>query len=350
MWSQREIFEFSDLVTTLNHYRGACIKQLEKFSTTGYRTEEEISQIRQAINSNADLFEYMARKAPAAFGNGPIPQFPMTRPIEEFDTTDLHQLSSALKSASRDWTSLGEIERQQTYSPIISALKDFLPQDSKILIPGAGLCRLAVEIASAGYIACANENAFIMLVISHIAFRHKKEFRIFPFIHQISGLESFNDSLISEVFPRYPVQNISPNGEIDGEIENAVIDPLFLIEHQRLVLMAGDIDGMQNSQQNQFDGVVTCFFIDVVPDVRNLLDLISKVLKPGGYWINLGPLMMHRADDDFFAKASFNDIPRIAQNAGLTIIRESRIETSYIENPNTNIKTNYRCQFLVAQK
>ena len=74
----------------------------------------------------------MARKAPFSFGN--------TDPAELsqiqggiFDDTDLHQLSSALKSAARDWTSLGDIERKQTYTPIVETLKEFLPSNSKIL-------------------------------------------------------------------------------------------------------------------------------------------------------------------------------------------------------------------------
>lgn len=373
MWSQKEKFEFSDLISALKQYRGKSLIQLEKFSQNGYRTPDEIVEIRQAVNANADLFEYMAHKAPFTFGGtGPIQVYP-TREEDQFDTMDLHQLSSALKSAARDWTSLGEIERRQTYDPIIAALKEFLPKDSKILIPGAGLCRLASEIASSGFIAFANENSFIMIVISQIAFRHKRQFRIFPFLHQISGLENFRDTLISDIFPRFqtrdPIQS-KPNGNLifDIDIANAdndenvntdeyqnnkninLFEPSLLIENQRLILMAGDIIGMENSQPNVFDAVVTCFFIDVVSDIEKIVSLFYKILRPGGYWINMGPLMMHRSDDDFFAKSSFYDTVKIAQKIGFTVVRESRIDTSYIENPHTNVKTLYKCQFLVVQK
>lgn len=366
MWSQREKYEFSDLIASLNQYRQQSLKQLEIFAQNGYRTPNEIGEIRQAINTNADLFEYMARKAPSAFGLPKPIELYQTRGEDQFDTVDLHQLSAALKSAARDWTSLGEVERRQTYDPIIYALKEFLQKDSKVLIPGAGLCRLACEIASSGFIAVANENSFIMIVISHIAFRHKHQFRISPFLHQVSGLENFKDTLISDIFPRFqtrdPVTDPSGKPDFDNDIsldegnngfeekKITLFEPTVLVENKRLQLIAGDINGLENSHENSFDAVVTCFFIDVVSDIEKVIRLFYKILKPGGYWINMGPLMMHRCDDDFFAKYTFTDIPRIAQKVGFTIIRESRIDTSYIENPHTNIKTLYKCQFLVVQK
>lgn len=362
MWSETEKSQFSYLISALKQYKSQSLQQIENFAQKGYRTPEEITEIRQAINANADLFEYMARKAPSSFGaTGPVQFYDAEMP---FDTTDLHQLTAALKSAARDWTSLGETERRQTYLPIISALKEFLQKDSKILIPGAGLCRLACEIASSGFVAVANENSFIMIVISHIAFRHKHQFQIFPFLHQISGLENFRDTLISSVFPRYQTRDPLPDSEgkpnFDNEIDMdddsseekniSLFEPALLVENKRLVLMAGDINGFEKSQPNVFDAVVTCFFIDVVNDIEQIIRLFYKLIKPGGYWINMGPLMMHRSDDDFFAKYTYEDVLKIAEKVGFTIIREARIDTSYIENPHTNIKTLYKCQFLVAQK
>lgn len=379
MFSQKEKFEFSDLISVLNLYKPNSLKQLENFAQNRYRTPEEIEEIRQAINSNAELFEHMAQQAPFAFGgnkggngddnkNNGIGLPFQTRRDDQFDTMDLHQLTAALKSAARDWTSLGETERHQTYGPIIDTLKEFLPKNSEVLVPGAGLCRLACEIASSGFVAFANENSFIMIVISQIAFLHKKQFRIFPFLHQVSGLENFKDTLISDTFPNYQTLDplpCDPDGDHnfdndlkqdDDDNENSfkenitLFEPAQLIDNERLVLMAGDIIGLENAQAGMFDAVVTCFFIDVVSDIEQIISLFYKILKPNGYWINLGPLMMHRADNDFFAKYTFYDIPRIAQKKGFKIIRESRIDTSYIENPHTNVKTLYKCQFLVTQK
>jgi carnosine N-methyltransferase len=45
-----------------------------------------------------------------------------------------------------------------------------------------------------------------------------------------------------------------------------------------------------------WDAVVTCFFIDTAPVVFDYIDLIWRILRPGGVWVNLGPLLYHWAD------------------------------------------------------
>ena len=35
---------------------------------------------------------------------------------------------------------------------------------------------------------------------------------------------------------------------------------------------------------------MTCYFIDTAHNVIAYIENISKILKPGGYWINLGKL------------------------------------------------------------
>lgn len=37
-----------------------------------------------------------------------------------------------------------------------------------------------------------------------------------------------------------------------------------------------------------WDCVVTCYFIDTAHNVIAFIENIEKILKPGGYWINLG--------------------------------------------------------------
>jgi SAM-dependent methyltransferase len=84
---------------------------------------------------------------------------------------------------------------------------------------------------------------------------------------------------------------------------NAEIDDLGHVEKQ-WVLKAprGPIDGGQFHfmiadgleppfAPETFDTVVTPWFIDVVPsDLRNLISELHRLLKPGGRWLNLGPL------------------------------------------------------------
>lgn len=43
----------------------------------------------------------------------------------------------------------------------------------------------------------------------------------------------------------------------------------------------------------QVDVVATVFFIDTSPNIFQTLDTISRLLRPGGQWINYGPLLWH---------------------------------------------------------
>jgi hypothetical protein len=44
----------------------------------------------------------------------------------------------------------------------------------------------------------------------------------------------------------------------------------------------------QFTEEAVYDVVVTLFFIDMSPNVIDFLEKISKILKPGGLWVNLG--------------------------------------------------------------
>lgn len=48
--------------------------------------------------------------------------------------------------------------------------------------------------------------------------------------------------------------------------------------------------------RHAFDCVVTCFFIDTAHNIVEYLEVINYCLKPGGKWVNLGPLLWHWAD------------------------------------------------------
>jgi hypothetical protein len=43
-------------------------------------------------------------------------------------------------------------------------------------------------------------------------------------------------------------------------------------------------------KETNYDAIVTLFFIDTAENVLQYLDVIKQLLKPGGVWINYGPL------------------------------------------------------------
>ena len=342
MWSPQETQEFGDLISALKNYRAVCHSHLGKLEATGLRTPEDMAAIREAVNCNADLLEYVAYKAPKAFNQQTKFEFPTTRSETQFDSTDLHQITSALKSACRDWTAIGDLERHQTYNIVVEAVKEYLPENAVVCVPGAGLCRLAVEIASSGFRTIANENSLIMVIFARIAMKRKRMFRVFPFCHQLSGLDNFRDALLSAQFPEAVIRE-RENGE-------GIVDPVTLLEQERLMLMAGGFELLKDHLANECDAVVTCYFIDVVKNIQDTIEAIYQLLKPSGYWINIGPMLLHDSEDEFFTSAALDDLTLMAQRARFQIIKEDRVETSYIVNPKAHIRTLYRCKFFVARK
>lgn len=89
---------------------------------------------------------------------------------------DLQQdkVRSTLRSFVRDWAAEGAAERQACYNPILAALEEYYPDvasrsDIKVLVPGCGLGRLAMEIAALGFWSQGNEFSTYMLIASHFA-------------------------------------------------------------------------------------------------------------------------------------------------------------------------------------
>lgn len=87
-----------------------------------------------------------------------------------------------------------------------------------------------------------------------------------------------------------------------------------------------------------FDTVVTCFFIDALPNTVNTLKIIFNLLKPGGIWINAGPLHYHSIDDFQF---SHQDIVEIVSSLGFEAVEEEVIESTYCGEQSISMKPEY---------
>ncbi len=123
---------------------------------------------------------------------------------------DLDKVRSTLKQFVRDWSEEGRAERAAAYGPILDALAKIYPPEQlqrssveneappRVLVPGAGLGRLAWEITSRGMACQGNEFSFFMLVASHFVLnntQHVGEHTIYPFIHSASNWRSAHDML-----------------------------------------------------------------------------------------------------------------------------------------------------------
>lgn len=60
-------------------------------------------------------------------------------------------------------------------------------------------------------------------------------------------------------------------------------------------MVAGDFVEVYGEEQHieKWDCIVTCFFIDTAKNILEYIEIFHRILKPGGLWINIGPLLYH---------------------------------------------------------
>lgn len=125
-----------------------------------------------------------------------------------------------------------------------------------------------------------------MSFIIFIRVKEVNEYSIYPFIHSYSNIKSDLDQL-------------SPINVPD-------VLPAHLPSTVDFSMVAGDFVEVYGQQENNFgkhdwqpinnllysveawDVVVTCFFIDTAKNILEYLEVIHKILKPHGTWINIG--------------------------------------------------------------
>ncbi|KAH1189723.1 Carnosine N-methyltransferase [Glycine max] len=217
---------------------------------------------------------------------------------------------------------------------------NFLNSPPACLVPGAGLGRLALEISCLGFISQGNEFSYYMMICSSFILNHSQtagEWTIYPWIH--SNCNSLSDS-----------DQLRPVSIPDMHPASAGITEGFSMCGGDFVEVYSD-----SSQVGAWDAVVTCFFIDTAHNIVEYIEIISKILKEGGVWINLGPLLYHFADmygqdDEMSIELSLEDVKRVALHYGFELEKERTIETTYTANSRSMMQNRYFSAFWTMRK
>uniref|UniRef100_A0A5F8GS36 Carnosine N-methyltransferase n=1 Tax=Monodelphis domestica TaxID=13616 RepID=A0A5F8GS36_MONDO len=233
-----------------------------------------LDKIRKCIDHNQDILQTIVNDCIHMFENKEYGE-DGTGKIMPASTFDMDKLKSTLKQFVRDWSETGKAERDACYQPIIKEIVKNFPKERwdpskvNILVPGAGLGRLAWEIAMLGYACQGNEWSFFMLFSSNFVLNRCSEInthKLYPWIHQFSNNRRSADQIRPVYFPD--------------------VDPHSLPPGSNFSMTAGDFQEIY-SECNTWDCIATCFFIDTAHNVIDYIDTIWKILKPGGIWINL---------------------------------------------------------------
>ncbi|KAH8698899.1 N2227-like protein-domain-containing protein [Talaromyces proteolyticus] len=295
---------------------------------------ENFDKVDDAIDTNSDIADAILETGLQSFGLSATPD--KTDPQQNWHDTatggDMGKAHSTIRQFYRDWSEEGKREREVCYNPVLAVLNlkfGDLPNrprsDIRVLVPGAGLGRLVFDICAAGYTAEGNEISYHQLLASSWILNHSRGTRqhaLYPFALQFSNILSRKQQLQKVMIPDVHPASAMHLSQID---DNNI--PSF----GNMSMSAADFIPLysQEAQKEAFDAIATVFFIDTSPNLIRYIETIKNCLKPGGRWINVGPLLWHfgTSDPDSTRHSSSNETADaenslIMQNDGSTGIGE----------------------------
>ncbi|SGY79618.1 BQ5605_C008g05176 [Microbotryum silenes-dioicae] len=238
-----------------------------------------------------------------------------------------------LKHFVRDWSEEGKSERDALFPPILDALTTEFGgriksgEKPRVLVPGSGLARLAYETALSGFHATANDYSHFMNIGASLIFKattRTNEHIVHPYLHTFSHHRS-TDSMIRGA--RFP--DVVPSRDADLEFKSGDFLRLF-------------------PEPSSFDAITTLFFIDTASNIVSYLEMIWRLLKPGGLWINEGPCLWYGTPRMALA---MDDIVRLAELIGFVIEDRKTIkEARYTSDTEGMYMFAYDCEFWIARK
>lgn len=320
--NEKEFKRFLSVIAALEQYTTDGLKEINKMdknielidkkylSKLSFNYKDRITRLKEALSHNQNLFNDLIKiyKPPSSYyTNIDLDEIKISR-FEEGN-----YIYNVLIYIVRDWTLERQEERKETYNFIINeVLKYFSSSDKnrkKILLPGSAVNRLGYELCKKGFDVDANEYLFLNGIFSDLIFNHakKEEYYIYP---NINSFSNFWDE--ESVFKKYSFP------DVDIDLKNNK-------DYGKLTLFIGDFIELYNNINDCYDCVITCYFIDTAQNIIEYIEIIHKILKKGGLWINFGPLSYHWSSypDSTSIELPYDKLKEVIINYGFEYINES---------------------------
>ncbi|GAX15989.1 hypothetical protein FisN_22Hh155 [Fistulifera solaris] len=198
----------------------------------------------------------------------------------------------------RDWTAEGKQIRRQLYDWCLSKIDK---SGLRIMVPGAGMGRLAWELARNKHAWVEALESSVGMAAAAASILQRKQSGM---IHPYSSDQLSNEVNSSQRYLRVQYPDVDDLSTKQGHLSYTVADFLSL-------------NGVVNNQ-SKFDVVVTCFFLDTASNVLEYITMITKLLRPkGGMWVNVGPLQWHQKSQIRF---SADELYNIIEEVGFQIM------------------------------
>ncbi|PRW58988.1 UPF0586 C9orf41 [Chlorella sorokiniana] len=320
---------------------------------------EKIAAARQCIYRNHLFLSSLLAMFEEDSGWAPPHLAPANAAADEYEDgvgaavapQDHEKVRYVLKNCARDWSAEGAAEREQSYGRITAELRRLFaswpadaPEPPSVLVPGAGLGRLCLEIVNMGFQAQGNEFSYFMLLASAYllnGIERPEQWTIHPWCHQSCNQPSVADQLRGVSIPD--------------------VHPAELVAGPGLLSMsAGDFAEVYAAPEyaEAFDAVACCFFLDTAHNVLEYLEVIWHTLRPGCYFVNLGPLLYHWADahmylegEELSVELSLEEVKAAAARVGFKLLRDEMVTAAFLRNERSMMQSStYNCAFWTMQK
>jgi len=260
--------------------------------------------------------------------------------------TSYETLFQLVLHVRRDWTEAGAGLREKLYGGMVRELHRFskwtalrenegeeeqrAERRMSVLVPGAGLGRLALEIAHAfnASVDC-HESSMPFVLAARNIFKH---ISMPPATDGADGTEK-HDANSHQFYPllhlpytdEWNFHRVTPDTFPDnGAAVRARRRGESGFVSFRLADSANFIAQSGPHSKNSYDVVATSFFIDTGNPVKNIASF-AHVLKEGGIWVNAGPLHYHRPS----IPLSHKEVHALAEALGFELLHEEVIESDY---------------------
>ncbi|CXI01232.1 N2227-like protein, putative [Plasmodium berghei] len=250
---------------------------------------------------------------------------------------NMSKVRSTLRQFVRDWSIEGIDERKSAYEPILKSLEKYLPITDnyipKILCPGSGLGRLPYEVAKRGYKSQGNEFSYFMLLSSNFIlnyYNQKESLHIQPYCINTLNRKKRDDHL--------KIINLPDVNTYNKDVLNSEFS-----------MCAGELVEVYYDEKEQFDGILTCFFLDTAKNIFIYIRTFANILKPNSLWSNIGPLLFHYAEmpNEMSIELAWDEIKFIISK-WFTIVDEQWIDNYYTTNIDSMMQVQYHCIFFNA--
>lgn len=326
---KEEFKRFLSVISAMELYSIEATKYMEKMeqdfqkidgkyiSKLSFNYKDRIKKIKDSITHNQNLLNQIIKiyKPPPSFYEG-IDQEEIK--IARFE--EGKYIYNIFTYLLRDWTVERKKERQENYDIIINEVLKYFPSSCeasksyKFLIPGSALNRLGYELYKYGFDVEGNDYLFLNGIFTDFIFNHthKNEFTFYPFIDSFS-----NHYTEDSVFRKYSFP------EIDVDLNNKSAG--------KLKIYIGDFLTLYDNMKDYYDCIITCFFIDTAQNVIEYIDIIHRLLKKDGIWINFGPLSYHWSEDydSISIELPYDKLKEVICNYGFKYLNESTRNCSF---------------------